>query len=108
VAGAYEPLLLLALFWGLLYLRRVIARDGVLFWLYVIGYSAIRFGLAPLRTNEAMAGPLSVPQWVAIGTVVLAVLALLYIRRLPVKSPVPQQPKTRPPARRPASAGRRT
>lgn len=107
VAGVYEPLLLMVLFWGLLALRRVIARDGVLFWLYVIGYSVIRFGLAPLRTNESKAGPLSVPQWVAIATVALAVLALLYVRRLPLKSPIPQ-PKTRPPARRTASAGRRT
>jgi phosphatidylglycerol---prolipoprotein diacylglyceryl transferase len=105
VAGAYEPLLLMVVFWGLLYLRRVIARDGVLFWLYVIGYSIIRFGLAPLRTNESEAGPLSVPQWVALGTVALAVVALLYVRRLPLKSPVPQ-PKTRPPSRRPAGAAR--
>lgn len=106
VAGLYEPLLLLALFWGLLYLRRVVARDGVLFWLYVIGYSAIRFLLSFLRTNEAEKGPLTVPQWVAIVTVALAVLALLYVRRLPLKSPAPQ-PKPRPPARkRPAGAAR--
>ena len=104
VAGLYEPLLLLGLFWVLLYLRRqVIARDGVLFWLYVLGYSAIRFGLSELRTNEAMKGPLSVPQWTALATAALAVAALLYIRRLPEKSPRPQP---RPQIRRPARAAR--
>lgn len=104
VAGLYEPLLLLGLFWSLLALRRVIARDGVVFWLYVLGYAAIRFGLSPLRTNESMKGPLSVPQWIAIGLAVLAVVALLYIRRLPEKSPKPE-PK-RVTARRPAPATR--
>lgn len=99
VAALYEPLLLLALFWGLLVLRRqVLQRDGVLFWLYVIGYAAIRFALSPLRTNEATAGPLTVPQWVALGMAALAVLALLYIRRLPPKSP---KPAPRPAIRRP-------
>jgi phosphatidylglycerol:prolipoprotein diacylglycerol transferase len=105
VAGVYEPLLLLALFWSLLYLRRVIARDGVIFWLYVIGYSIIRFLTSFLRINEAEWGPLTVPQWVALGTVALAVLALLYVRRLPLKSP---EPKPKPPARgRPAGTARR-
>ena len=103
VAGVYEPLLLLALFWGLLYARRVIARDGVVFWLYVLGYAVIRFVTSFLRTNEAKAGPLTVPQWVALGLAALAVLALLYIRRLPLKSP---KPAPRPPVRRPRQATR--
>jgi phosphatidylglycerol:prolipoprotein diacylglycerol transferase len=103
VAGAYEPLLLLALFWALLYLRRVIARDGVIFWLYVLGYAAIRFSLSPLRTNESSWGPLSVPQWIALAMVVLAVAALRYIRRLPEKSPRPQP---RPQVRRPTRTAR--
>lgn len=104
VAGLYEPLLLLAMFWGLLYLRRHVARDGVLFWVNVLGYAAIRFVTSFLRTNEAEWGPLTVPQWVAIGLAVLAVAALLYIRRLPLKSPKPAPPKPR--ARRPARATR--
>ncbi len=100
VAGLYEPLLMLALFWGLLYLwKHVIQRDGVIFWLYVLGYAAIRFGLSFLRTNESEYGPLAVPQLVAIGLAVGAVVALLFIRRLPQKSPKPAPP---PPARRPA------
>jgi phosphatidylglycerol:prolipoprotein diacylglycerol transferase len=103
VAGVYEPLLLLVVFWSLLYLRRAIQRDGVIFWLYVIDYSIIRFGLSYLRLNEASRGPLTVPQWVAIATVALAVAALWYVRRMPLKSPVPA-PK--PPVRRPARAGR--
>ena len=102
VAGAYEPLLLLGLFWGLLYLRRrVVVRDGVLFWLYVLGYAVIRFVLSYLRTNESEKGPLTVPQWISLGLAALAVAALLYIRRLPEKSPKPQP---RPPVRRPARA----
>ena len=104
VAGLYEPLLLLGLFWVLVYLRRqVVQRDGVLFWLYVLGYSLIRFVTSELRLNESMKGPLSVPQWVALATAAGAVLALLYIRRLPLKSPKPQ-PK--PPVRRPARVAR--
>jgi phosphatidylglycerol:prolipoprotein diacylglycerol transferase len=105
VAGAYEPLLLVALFWGLLYLRRVIGRDGVLFWLYVLGYAVIRFALSELRINESTKGPLAVPQWISLATVALALLALWYVRRLPEKSPAPQ-PKPKPPARRPAGAAR--
>lgn len=106
VAGVYEPLLMLALFWGLLALRRMLARDGVIFWLYVIGYSVIRFATSFLRINEAERGPLTVPQWVALGTVALAILALLYIRRLPLKSPAPQ-PRPSARGRPPASAGAR-
>ncbi|MFN8557658.1 MAG: prolipoprotein diacylglyceryl transferase [Dehalococcoidia bacterium] len=104
VAGVYEPLLLLGLFWSLVYLRRVIARDGVIFWLYVLGYSAIRFALSPLRLNESEVGILSVPQLTAIATAALAVAALLWIRRMPLKSPKPAPPK--PPVRRPAGAAR--
>jgi phosphatidylglycerol:prolipoprotein diacylglycerol transferase len=104
VAGLYEPLLLLALFWALLYLRRVIARDGVVFWLYVLGYAGIRFGLSYLRLNETSKGPLTVPQWIAIGMAVGAVLALLYVRRLPLKSPKPAPPPRRP--ARPAASTR--
>lgn len=105
VAGAYEPLLLLALFWGLLYLwHSVIQRDGVIFWLYVLGYSAIRFFLSFLRLNESRWGPLSVPQWIALGSALVAVLVILYIyRRMPLKSPTPSAKR---PVRRPVSAGR--
>jgi len=105
VAGAYEPLALLVLFWGLLYLwHNVVQRDGVIFWLYVIGYSVIRFGLSYLRLNEAVKGPLTVPQWTAIGTAALAVLVLLYIwKRMPLKSPRLEPSR---PSRRPVSAGR--
>ncbi len=105
VAGAYEPLLLMALFWGLLYLRRVIARDGVVFWLYVLGYSIIRFGLSYLRLNETTKGPLAVPQWIALGLAAAAVLALLYNRLLPLKSP---KPEPKPPVRRPARPAARS
>lgn len=104
VAALYEPLLLMVLFWGLLYLRRVIARDGVVFWLYVLGYSGIRFGLSYLRSNESTKGPLTVPQWIALGLAALSIVALLYVRRLPLKSPKPAPPPPR--ARRPARATR--
>ncbi len=106
VAGGYEPLLLIGMFFGLVYLRRVVARDGVLFWLYVLGYSVIRFLLSFLRVNESEKGALAVPQWIALGLAVVAVAMLLYIRRLPEKSPMPK-PRPRPPARRrPTKAAR--
>ena len=104
VAGLYEPLLLLAVFWVLIVLRRVIQRDGVLFWLYVLMYAAIRFGLSELRTNETVKGPLTVPQWLAIGMAVIAAGALFYIRRMPLKSPTPVVKP--PPPRRTAGAAR--
>ncbi len=98
VAGVYEPLLLMALFWALLALRRVIVRDGVIFWLYVLGYAGVRFGLSYLRLNESTRGPLTVPQWIALVMAAGAVAALLFIRRLPEKSPRPAPPP--PPPRR--------
>lgn len=83
VAGVYEPLLLIGLFGLLLALQGLFHRDGMCFWVYVLGYAAIRFGLSFLRLNEAEWGLLSVPQWLALGTVALAITALLYLRRLP-------------------------
>jgi phosphatidylglycerol:prolipoprotein diacylglycerol transferase len=87
VAGLYEPLLLLALFAVCVYLRHVLRKEGYVFWVYALGYSAIRFGLSALRTNEQMVHwhrlTITVPQLAAIGLAVIAVAAILYIRRLP-------------------------
>ena len=100
VAGLYEPLLLMLLFGVCLYLYHVWRRDGYVFWIYVLAYSAIRFGLSPLRTNEQVVHlgkmPISVPQIAALIMAVIAVAALLYIRRLPASSPPRSRSQTLP------------
>ncbi len=85
VAGLYEPLLLLCAFGFCLYLRYALKKDGYVFWAYVLCYSAIRFGLGTLRTNEAMLHlhrlPVAAPQLIAIATAVIAVVAIGALRR---------------------------
>lgn len=112
VAGVYEPLALLILFGFCLWLRQVFKKDGYVFWTYVLGYSAIRFGLSGLRTNEQMihwsvlpAHVLTVPQLAAIIMLIISVPAILYIRRLPA-APVKAEPPVRPPTVRPRAARR--
>jgi len=103
VAGLYEPLLLLIVFGVCLYLRRVLRREGLVFWIYVLAYSGIRFVLSGLRTNEQVLHwhrlTISVPQLTALGMAVLAVIAISYIRRLPETSPGPPAEPVRTPAR---------
>jgi phosphatidylglycerol:prolipoprotein diacylglycerol transferase len=86
VAGLYEPLLLLCAFGLCLYLYETLRKDGLVFWASVLCYSAIRFGLGTLRTNEAMIHihrlPIAVPQVIAIVTAIVAVFAVRSIRRL--------------------------
>lgn len=94
VAGLYEPLLLLAAFGICLWLRHHLRKDGYVFWAYVLMYSAIRFGLSGLRTNEQMVhfhhfviSVITVPQIAAVVTAVIALVAIYYIRRLPDEQP---------------------
>jgi phosphatidylglycerol:prolipoprotein diacylglycerol transferase len=93
VAGLYEPLLLLALFGVCLWLWRTLRKEGYVFWLYVVGYSFIRFGLSGLRTNEQMVHwhhlTITVPQIAALVMFVLAIVVLNYLRSLPDASPAP-------------------
>jgi phosphatidylglycerol:prolipoprotein diacylglycerol transferase len=93
VAGLYEPLLLLCAFGLCLYLRHVLKKDGYVFWAYVLCYSAIRFGLSTLRTNEAMLHlhrlPVSTGQLIAVLTAIVAVLAIGVIRRTGEAQPQP-------------------
>lgn len=83
VAGLYEPLLLVLTFGLLLYLQTRIHKDGYLFWVYVGAYALIRFFLSFLRINEAEAGPLTVPQWIALGMLVVAVVGAYIVSRMP-------------------------
>lgn len=100
VAGLYEPLLLVAVFGLLLYLQTRISKDGYLFWVYVAAYALIRFFLSYLRLNEATAGPLTVPQWVALGMLVLAGVGAYIVSKMPEKSaPPPSRAQRRAMAR---------
>jgi phosphatidylglycerol---prolipoprotein diacylglyceryl transferase len=104
VAGLYEPLLLLLVFGVCLYLHQILRREGYIFWIYVLAYSVIRFGLSPLRTNEQEVHlrslVITVPQIAAVIMAIVAVLAIVYIRRLPLASTEPPRPEPAPtPAR---------
>lgn len=107
-AGLYEPLLLLAIFGICLWLRQVLRKDGYIFWIFVLLYAGVRFGLSGLRINEQMVhfrnGVITVPQIVAVLTALLAIAAILYIRRLPEAQAAqaavkPARPRPRPRAR---------
>jgi phosphatidylglycerol:prolipoprotein diacylglycerol transferase len=93
VAGLYEPLLLLVLFGVCLALWLRLRSEGYVFWVYVAGYSLIRFGLSALRTNEQMVHwhrmTITVPQIAAVAMLVVTGFAVAYIRSLPVTAPVP-------------------
>jgi phosphatidylglycerol:prolipoprotein diacylglycerol transferase len=83
VAGLYEPLLLLLTFGLLLYLQTKIRKDGYIFWIYVGAYALIRFFTSFLRINEAEAGPLTVPQWIALGMLVVAGIGAFIVSKMP-------------------------
>lgn len=73
VAGAYEPLLDLAILGGLLLMRRTGLLPGWGFIFYVLSYALVRGTLAILRTDEQnIFGGLSVPQLLAILTALVA------------------------------------
>lgn len=101
VAGLYEPLLLLAAFALLLWLQTRIAKDGYLFFIYVALYAVIRFSLSELRINESTAGPLTVPQWVALAMLAVAAAGAFIVSKLPEKSapPPPSRAQRRATAR---------
>lgn len=92
VAGLYEPLLLLATVGLLLFLRTRIQKDGYLFWTYVGVYAVIRFTLSYLRLNEATAGPLTVPQWIALGMLAVAAVGAYLNSRMPDTGRAPKPP----------------
>jgi phosphatidylglycerol---prolipoprotein diacylglyceryl transferase len=100
VAGLYEPLLLVATIGLLLYLQARITKDGYLFWIYVASYALIRFFTSFLRINEAEAGPLTVPQWIALGMLVVAGIGAYITSKMPEKSaPPPSRAQRRAVAR---------
>lgn len=84
----YESLLDLAIFGILLWVsRRHQAKllDGDLFWGYLLSYSFVRFWLEFLRPDAWKIGGIATAQLIALGSIALAVIALLlrHRRRLP-------------------------
>ncbi len=72
----YSSLYSLIIFGILWSLRAKIARPGILFWLYVLMYSAARFGVEFLRESPRAAVGLTASQFTSIGIFILAVAAL--------------------------------
>jgi phosphatidylglycerol:prolipoprotein diacylglycerol transferase len=103
VAGLYEPLALLLIFAVCWWLFRRLNVAGYIFWIYVAAYAVLRFGLSYLRTNEATAGPLTVPQVIAIPMFVIALIGLFVVYRISRRSPetsTAMQPDPAPPSPR--------
>ncbi|MHB8575478.1 MAG: prolipoprotein diacylglyceryl transferase [Dehalococcoidia bacterium] len=87
VAGLYEPVILIGIFFFLWYLYRRLNVAGYIFWVFVLLYAVMRFALAPLRLNETKWGSISVPQVTAAITVVVAIIALFIVRRMAQRNP---------------------
>ncbi|MEX0785213.1 MAG: prolipoprotein diacylglyceryl transferase [Dehalococcoidia bacterium] len=90
------------LIFGLLFLiLRMIQKDGVIFFSFILLYSLMRFGVSELRldSEDVFAG-LSTPQVTALGLIPIALAGLWYCFRQPDRDlrPVAQQ-ATSPPAR---------
>jgi phosphatidylglycerol:prolipoprotein diacylglycerol transferase len=73
------------LIFALLYRRAVHGRrPGEIIGLYLVLYSIARFIIEFFRFHEqALAGPFSLTQWIALGLLVLGAGILLYIRQRP-------------------------
>ncbi|PKQ28251.1 MAG: prolipoprotein diacylglyceryl transferase [Candidatus Anoxymicrobium japonicum] len=80
-AQIYELILDLALFAFLWWKKDEFVRDGTAFWVFVMGYSAIRFSMEFFREHaSASAGPFF--QFMSIGLFVVAVAVLLFRHRI--------------------------
>ena len=83
-AGGYELLgdfVILALL--LFVARRFVTVPGWTFCLYVVAYSAMRFGLSEFRFDEQTIGDVPVPQLVVPALIGLAIIAAGVLRRYP-------------------------
>ena len=83
-AGGYELLgdfVILALL--LFVARRFVTMPGWTFCLYVIAYSAMRFGLSEFRFDEQAIGDVPVPQLVAPALIGLAIIGAGVLSRFP-------------------------
>ncbi|MBI3979550.1 MAG: prolipoprotein diacylglyceryl transferase [Chloroflexi bacterium] len=82
-AVAYELLWDLLIFGGLVALRNRSARPGVIFTVYLFGYSLGRFFLSFLRLDALVLAGLTQAQIVAVGSMIVAALALVVLLRRP-------------------------
>ncbi len=83
----YEILWGATLLGGFLLLRRWTLRDGMLFMVYVAGYSLGRFSLTFVRQEAITLWGLQQAQVVALATLVLAVAGAVYLARTPPPAP---------------------
>jgi prolipoprotein diacylglyceryl transferase len=101
-AVAYEMLGDLLIFGLLFLLLRVMKKDGLVFFSYLLLYSLIRFGVSELRVDSrvVIAG-LSTPQVTALGVIAISLVGLAYCwrQRTPeVPASVASAPATGPPS----------
>jgi prolipoprotein diacylglyceryltransferase len=90
---AYEvlgDLLILALLVGL-WKFRIFKREGILFFIYAFLYSLMRFGVSFLRVDKEIAVGLGMAQIIALGVIVVSLLAFaaIIIRRPSAPAPEP-------------------
>lgn len=80
---AYEAILLTILFVGLWLGRERLTRfgDGAVAGAYLLGLSAIRFGLFYLRDEPAVMFGLKTAQWIGLGVALLAIVLFIAARQ---------------------------
>jgi len=61
-------------------LRKRFQREGVLVLVYLLLYSAVRFGVESFRGDRSMVGMLSVAQWTALATALISILLMVWGR----------------------------
>ena len=86
----YESLWNLLGFVLLLWIGRRFAhrlRDGDVFFLYMIWYPAGRFWVELFRPDAWTIGGLPTAQWIALASIAIAILALIFNHRRPLSSP---------------------
>jgi len=80
-AAAYEAVINILLF-GLLWSIRKRVKDGILFFVYIIGYSLSQFIVFFWRDNEIVLLGLKQAQLTAIGVIIIAVIIYFWLNRL--------------------------
>jgi len=78
-AVAYELVGDLLIFVALFVLYRLLKRDGMVFWAWVFLYGAMRFGISFLREDEIVFAGLRMAQLIALGSMIVAPLAVAYM-----------------------------
>jgi prolipoprotein diacylglyceryltransferase len=79
--AAYELVGDLLIFAALFGLYRLLKRDGMVFWAWVFLYGAMHFGISFLREDEIVFAGLRMAQLIALGSMIVAPLAVAYMLR---------------------------